>query len=186
MRMLRRSTSTCAPWSRALVFQARILCTLLIGAAAVGCGSRAGTSSATRPTAASSQQPQAVVSNTDACASQMHDLCGAFLGYLLTHPTLPPSLDELDRRFLPQGEESFFCPLSRQAYIYRPNGIILPEKNARIILYDASPSHSGFRMAIRAEEPEDGRAPVMKVVALPESFFLLRPPGSESPVPARQ
>ena len=126
-----------------------------------------------------------VVGNTDACASQMHDLCGAFLDYLRTHPTLPPTLDALDKSFLPTGAQAFFCPVARQAYVYRPNGILLPEKNARIILYDAVPAHRGFRMAIRAEEPDGGLAPIMKVVALPESFFLLRPPGSDTAVPQR-
>lgn len=170
--------------SRPIVPLGLLIAALLVGGCAANSAKSKSKQPATKtPPVRADSEP--VVSNTDACAAQMHDLCGAFLNYLRTHPTLPASLDELDRSFLPQGEQTFFCPLAKQAYIYRPNGILLPEKNARIILYDAAPAHRGFRMAIRAEEPEDGRAPIMKVVALPESFFLLRPPGSESSVQQR-
>jgi hypothetical protein len=33
-----------------------------------------------------------------------------------------------------------------------------------------------MRWAITAEEPADGGLPITKVLALPESFFLLHPP----------
>ena len=152
--------------------------------ASIGCGGKPAqtkrTAPAPPPLASADATP--VIGNTDACASQMHDLCGAFMFYLSRNPTLPPTLDDLDKKMLPQGgsSQALFCPVAKQAYIYKPNGILLPENNARIILYDAAPAHRGFRMAIRAEEPGDGRAPIMKVVAMPESFFLLRPPGSET------
>ena len=116
------------------------------------------------------------ISATDACASRMHDIAGAILLYYLDHRKLPANLDELQS--MPGLDEplAFTCPVSKLPYIYNPDGIMLPEKNARVILYDAAPSHSGYRWAIRIDEPQQDQPLVARVVALPESFFLLRPP----------
>lgn len=116
------------------------------------------------------------ISATDACASRMHDIEGALLLYYLDHKKLPANLDELQA--MPDLDEplAFTCPVSKLPYIYNPGGIMLPEKNGRIILYDAAPSHSGMRWAIRIDDPSKDQPLVARVVALPESFFLLRPP----------
>jgi hypothetical protein len=118
----------------------------------------------------------ATISNTDPCFARLHDLSGAFLNYLLWKNDLPESLDQLVPYAKQLGvEPDFTCPASGEPYIYQRDGILFPEQNARIILYDAKPSHAGQRLAIILGEPKPGQPPQTEVIALPESFFLLRP-----------
>lgn len=117
----------------------------------------------------------APLGNRDPCASRLHDYCGSFLMYVAVKGRLPDTLDQLNR--LPGMEPlEFVCPVSGKDYVYNPNGIMLPEQNARIILYDPAPSHMNYRWAVIAVDKGDQQPMVTKVIALPESFFLLRPP----------
>ncbi|HMB94788.1 MAG TPA: hypothetical protein VKK61_01985, partial [Tepidisphaeraceae bacterium] len=84
---------------------------------------------------------------------------------------LPAQLSELadlpDVGTLPE----FICPVSHQPYIYDRAGIPLPEQQSRIVLYDATPAHSGLRWGIALNQPQAGKAIIMKVIALRESIF---------------
>ena len=68
------------------------------------------------------------------------------------------------------------CPVSTKPYIYNPEGIFLQDRNELLIVYDATNSHKGFRWAITVHDPQPFQPLVTKVIALPESFFLLHPP----------
>lgn len=118
---------------------------------------------------------QAPISNTDPCAGKMHDISGAFLMYLLRYNDLPETLSQLMPYAQPMGVTDFTCPVSGLPYVYQRDGILFPEQNARVILYDPKPSHSNYRWAIILGAPTPDQPPRTKVIALPERFFLLRP-----------
>lgn len=134
--------------------------------------------SAAAPPARPSQVPPSNAANLDPCAVRLHDVAGALLLYYFTNRRLPETLDEINT--FPGAEEQIplTCPASGQPYVYSPDGILLAEQRARVIIYDPTPAHyGGHRWAIRMEEPGDNQPMVTRVIALPESFFLLRPPG---------
>jgi hypothetical protein len=148
-------------------------CGLLIAAAGVaGCKSGpAPAASAAQRARALEKEPVVAISNTDACAMRLHDICEPLLLYYLMRNQLPGRLEEL--RQVPGFEKSLdlTCPVSKKAYIYNPVGLMRPGEPERVILYDPAPSHSGMRWAVSIIEPEDGKALVTKVIALPESHF---------------
>ncbi len=117
---------------------------------------------------------QAPISNTDPCATNLHDISGLFLMYLLEHKDLPQDLSGIAPYAKQMGVSDLNCPVSHEPYIYTRDGILLPDQNARIILYDAKPSHSGYRWVIAIGSPSPDQPPRTKVIALPESFFMLR------------
>ncbi len=127
-----------------------------------------------KPSLAVSESPTALISNTDPCAMRLHDISGAFMLYIAVHKDLPPALSDLKK--LSDEELIFVCPESNQPYVYSASGILLPDMKSRIVLYDPAPSHKNYRQAIAIAEPQSGQSLVAKVVALPESFFLLHPP----------
>jgi hypothetical protein len=118
---------------------------------------------------ASTQTPSAPIQTTDACASRLHDICGLLLMYSLNHPDLPASLDEL--RSEPGFDEvkEFVCPVSHKPYVYNPGG--LPYENGFLVMYDATPAHSGMRWAILITRPTGTQPLETKVIAVKESFF---------------
>lgn len=145
----------------------------LAGLSFVGC-----TGQTQRPTSGqgspSPQPPGAVISNTDACATRLHDLCGPLLLYYGIRHHLPEQLEELSRLPGFEGIRDFTCPVSGKPYVYDPDGTISSAPPSRVILYDPEPSHSGLRWAVSIIEP-DGDAPlVTKVIALPEAYFSRR------------
>jgi hypothetical protein len=117
----------------------------------------------------------APITNTDPCATRLQDISGDLLLYYAANHHLPEQLDELTN--LPDVGEvpPFVCPVSHQPYIYNRAGIPLPEQDSRIVLYDATPAHSGLRWGIIVNTPEAGRPLVMKVIALRESLFQSQP-----------
>lgn len=128
----------------------------------------------TNPDKPTTQPVQHPISNTDPCAMQMHDLCGAFLLFYLQYQRLPANLQELVT-YPPNAEiTSLNCPASGQPYVYNPDGILFTEKNSLVILHDASGIHAGHRWVIAIDQPQPYQPLVAKVIALPERFFLLR------------
>jgi hypothetical protein len=124
-----------------------------------------------QPTVAKNKESGPVISNTDPCASRLHDICEPLLLYYLKNGKLPGRLEEL--RDLPGFEQiELTCPVSKQAYLYNPIGITTAESRARIICYDPTPAHAGCRWAISIIEPEENNGPLItKVIGLPESHF---------------
>jgi hypothetical protein len=156
-----------------------------------GCGGRSGPQSSTpqanrggndgnaRPPSPSANGagPDAVVpiSNTDPCATRLHDICQPLLLYYLQNGELPPRLDALQQMKGYAGLE-LTCPVTRRPYQYNPLGVMNPEVKRRLVIYDPAPSHSNMRWAVAIEDPKEGGVLVTKVVALPESNFTLQLP----------
>jgi hypothetical protein len=168
------------------------LCAVLVTAIAclAGCGADTkGTSrsnrraSATTSPAAAGRAPQAGppsksgrITNTDPCAMRLHDISGALLLYYARNNDLPPTLGDLEGVPGIDGPATFECPVSKTPYLYNPTGIYLAERSTYLVVYDPQPSHQGHRWAVTVEQPQPGVPLVTKVIALPESFFALRPP----------
>lgn len=152
----------------------RIGCSVLLMLMAIGCVNEKPRNA--RPGGADPQTKSltAPISNTDACAMQMHDICGSFLLFFGSQNRLPNQLSELYSTGFLDKDTRFVCPVSQQPYIYNPGGIIMPEQNARIILYDAVAAHSGYRWAISIHDPQPGQPLIAKVIALPDQFFMLQ------------
>jgi hypothetical protein len=112
----------------------------------------------------------AAITNTDACATRLQDISGDLLLYYATYRHLPNEMGELEN--VPGLEmPELVCPVSHRPYIYDRVGVFLPRQQTRVILYDPTPAHSGFRWAISASEPQAGKPLIMKVIAVPESDF---------------
>jgi hypothetical protein len=153
-----------AAWGR--ILSVLITCAIAVPAGCAGGGGTSRGAEADRENA---------LSNTDPCAANLHDIAGAMLLYYLSYGDLPADVYELQSAPGQDEPLSFVCPVSRRPYVYRPDGFLLPEKNVRIVLFDASPAHAGVRWAISAEEPLEGEPLVMKVIVLPESIFRFLP-----------
>ena len=111
----------------------------------------------------------------DACATHLVDIEGALLEYYVTMHHWPASLDEL--KPLSSTPLELTCPVSKQPYVYNAFGLANADRTERVVIYDATPAHSGFRWAISIIEPQDANAAlVTKVIALPESQFQLTIP----------
>jgi hypothetical protein len=128
----------------------------------------AGCNGSTKRAAASAPPRAAPISNTDPCANRLHDLCGPLLLYYAVHHRLPPTLKDLADEY---DVGDLTCPVSHLPYVYDLAGKRGSDPRMRVIIYDATPVHSGFRWGVGLEEAEEGVAPVAKVVALPASAF---------------
>lgn len=119
---------------------------------------------------------RAAIANTDPCALRLHDISGLLLLYYMEHWQLPETLDQLSQ--LPGFDQvgQLNCPASGKPYAYSADGILLPEKQQRVVVYDSVPSHSGMRLCITIEEPQPDQPLVTRVVVLPESFFTFVSP----------
>jgi hypothetical protein len=130
-----------------------------------GCAAKSSSSSP----ASSKSKVTRLNSNTDPCAMRMHDICAPLLLYFGRYQQLPEHIDELAQ--VPGVEvPELVCPVSKQKYIYNPNGPTGPNPGTRIILYDATPAHAGHRWGIEVREPAPGQAFVTKVVLVPETL----------------
>ena len=114
----------------------------------------------------------ALNSNTDPCATRLHEAAGAMLLYFATHQDLPPTLEQLKKAPGIEGAGDMTCPVSHKPYVYNPAGIPTGEEGVVIVLFDPEPSHSGMRWAVTAAPPKGTAPMVAKVVAVPEARFL--------------
>jgi hypothetical protein len=107
----------------------------------------------------------------DPCSSRLHDICGPLLLYYATNLRLPENLDELKRMPGFESINDYTCPVSKKPYVYNPKGVRGPNVSQIAVIYDAEPTHNGYRWVIAIEEPQ-GNAPLQaKVVAWAESRF---------------
>jgi hypothetical protein len=121
-------------------------------------------------TVAKTPARNAALSPSDPCPERLHDLAGALLNFLEQYNRLPPTLEDLPPI---KGEAplALTCPQTNQKYIYNPNGINFPP-NRWVVVYDASPSHNGYRWGIAFSDPgKPGQAPIPSVLAISESEF---------------
>ena len=166
-----RTSPARSPHSSLIIHRSASLL-LLLALAAAGCAPKSPS-----PSRAEAPRAQAPISNTDPCAMRLHDLCAPLLLYYSMNDSLPGRLDDL--RQVPGFENQVVltCPVSNRPYVYNPVGVYNPNQPERVILYDPTPAHSGFRWAISIIEPQQPNAPLItKVIALPESQFHLTLP----------
>ena len=116
------------------------------------------------------------ITNTDACAMRLHDISGNLLLFELQERRMPDSLDELASMTGGPELPELVCPVSGRPYVYRRDAVYLQDQNAYVVLHDPAPSHSRIRWAVTYAPAAGAGVPTMKVVGLPESFFLLNPP----------
>jgi hypothetical protein len=128
-----------------------------------------------------SAQPSAHLTINDPCPKRLHELCGPLLLYYATNYHLPESIDELQRVPGFESVGPYVCPVSGKPYIYNPKGIRSPRITSFAVLYDAEPTHAGYRWAIVVEEPSGNAALQAKVVAWAESRF---PKAQQAPTTA--
>jgi hypothetical protein len=154
---------------------------LLIGGA---CASQEKTppasASASSPRDARSQQspePNAPITNTDPCATRLHDLSGRLLLYYTKHRNLPEKLDQLNEfEAFKDDPIPLICPVSQKLYVYRPDGFYLQDQKSMVLVYDPAPSHDRHRWVITVKDPQPFEPLITQVRPLPESLFILNPP----------
>ena len=150
----------------------------------VGCAANPKQAKTSDTPATPSKPGGALISNNDPSAIKMHDIEGAILMYFAINKTLPEHIADA----LPLADEplDLKVPGSLTEYIYTRDGIKLQDQEARYILYEPAPMHSGFRLAIKLNDPEPFKALVMQVIPVPESFFLLHPPATAEEISAER
>jgi hypothetical protein len=106
--------------------------------------------------AARHQAPKDLV---DPCSVRLEDIEGAMILYYVQHQRLPDSLEELRAAADITVELNFTCPESGKPYIYNPNGLAVPGGNGmRLVLYDATPAHNGYRWAVMASQNKQNQS----------------------------
>jgi hypothetical protein len=114
----------------------------------------------------------AALTDTDPCATRLHELCGPLLLYYSIHHALPEALDELSSvggGFDVANELT--CPVSKKPYVYNRSGLPAPNNMGRLVIYDAAPVHNGFRWAIAIIEPQAREPLITRVVVVSEAAF---------------
>ncbi|MGB7158454.1 MAG: hypothetical protein WBD40_10345, partial [Tepidisphaeraceae bacterium] len=174
---------------QALILPRRVIMACLCGLVLAGCASSKTPSASKTPapgataTAATTQpidaSPSARLTVNEPCANRLHDICGPLLLYLTTNYRLPETLDELRQVPGSDGIGEFACPVSKQPYVYNPAGIVGPNVSQRAVIYDAAPTHGGYRKAIVIKEATPNAPFVAEVVAWPESRFPKTAPARE-------
>ena len=129
------------------------------------------------PTPAQQPTGSRVSSATDPCASNLQEASGLLLQYYSLNRCLPPKLEDLKPFADIDTPLSLNCPTSNRPYVYNPQGLTIPDKPGRIVMYDAEPSHSGLRLAVVVIEP-GGAQLQTRVIAITESQL-------SSAIPAR-
>lgn len=124
----------------------------------------------------------AVPSAIDPCAERLHDLCGPLLMYYAINRRLPEDLAALQSVAEPGQVVALECPESGEPYVYEPEGFPRPNGPGRIIIYDATPAHSGTRWTVAIDKGDPAEPLIARVVSLPEAAFM--PAANDSPDPA--
>lgn len=150
---------------------------LAIALAVAGCQSESA-----RPAGKASAGPTTSLAgqarSEDACAQQMHDLCGYILEYSLIHHELPQTLMALQSVVDVGKTVPTLCPTNGKPYRYFPEGLVAAGDDRMLIVFDTDAIHEGKRMAILAQmpEPHSAKPLTLWVVQLPdEAIKVYRP-----------
>jgi hypothetical protein len=123
-------------------------------------------------------QSKAPSVNLDPCAMNLQELSGALLLYVQTRQQMPPNLAALEQFLavsqtqltnLPKAQ--FTCPLNHAPYGYSPDGLVIPEDDGRIVIYDTRAVHGRIRWAVRIVPSVDGRPPYATVIPLTDEMI---------------
>jgi hypothetical protein len=153
---------------------------VIVAVIAAGCQSKP-SSQATRPdrtagaatqsTGAAAPADLSEITQSDPCATRMHDIAGVMLLYYAVNRQLPEKLAELQP--IADAPLDFTCPLSHLQYVYVPQGLRAEGKSKAIILHDAAASHAGTRWCMLMPNSLTQTSQSLEVVQLPESVFRL-------------
>lgn len=129
----------------------------------------------------------------DPCATRLEDLVTPLYEYYVRFHRLPEKLEDLSTVADITTILNFTCPVSGKPYIYNPIGLQAQAGDAlHLILYDATPAHSGRRWGVVAGPTPNRYGQVfyqMDVVQLTEEVFKsfkqapapAAPPAGETP-----
>lgn len=151
-------------WTRALVLLAL--------------GWAAGCETSGKPAAPSPRPPA-----TDPCAERLHEVSGQLLLYYATNKRLPRSLDELAKAELRSSGPPLVCPESGKAYLYRPDGLAIPDHPGLLVLNDATAVHNGGRWGIFRSTSDSGTSLGFRVMWIDEAT-MGSVPRATTPSPA--
>ena len=101
----------------------------------------------------------------DVCAERLHEVSGQLLLHYCANGRLPGSTPELRALGAP-----IMCPVSGREYVYRPDGVPMPEDRGRLVLYDPAPSHRNGRWGVVVLKVTPGAPITTRVVWLPETL----------------
>jgi hypothetical protein len=106
---------------------------------------------------------------TDPCAIRMQDVGGALALYYHENQGFPEKLEAIrpyaNKWHLNIG--NLTCPASGEPYVYYPSGLSAPFQVRRLVLFDKSPVHKGWRWGVVMAPPPQGM-----VVVTPEVVRL--------------
>ena len=107
----------------------------------------------------------------DPCAERLHNLIGPILQYVVLNRQLPPKLDDV-KQFGDLGAAvELTCPVSKEPYVYVPNGLKHEKQKNLIIVHDAAGSHNNRRWCITMAPRVPGQPVQLEVIDVPEVFF---------------
>ncbi|KPJ56331.1 MAG: hypothetical protein AMS16_02580 [Planctomycetes bacterium DG_58] len=115
----------------------------------------------------------------DPCAERLHEISGRLLLYYSLNRRLPPSLEELRTVTRDEAELTYVCPQSGETYIYRAEGLALPDGAGSLVLYDAVPVHNGGRWGIVVNRNAPGTPLTAGVVWIDETVMRSIAGGAE-------
>jgi hypothetical protein len=103
----------------------------------------------------------------DPCAERLHLICGQLLLYCLQRDELPAALADL-KGTGPGELPPLLCPTSGKPYVYNREGLSVPGKAGRLVVYDADACHSGMRWGILADVAWGEKGLNARVISLPD------------------
>jgi hypothetical protein len=132
-----------------------LACGVLVAMAAGGCQT-------------SAPQTRKTGAEIDPCAERLHEICGHLLLYCSLNGKLPDELSDL------KGAEAtplppLTCPTSGKPYVYNREGLPIPGRQGRLVVYDAAPSPAGKRWGILVDVVAGDRPLSARVILVPES-----------------
>lgn len=117
----------------------------------------------------------------DVCIERLHDIEGHLLMYYAVNKQLPQTLGDLRRSRFSETVLDLTCPVSREAYIYNRQGLTLPNREGRLIIYDTKPCHNGSRWAILLEPMQPGQPLLLRILRVPETAVQWNAPATTKP-----
>lgn len=105
----------------------------------------------------------------DPCAERLHDICGQLLLYYAVNKDLPRTLGDLRRSHFSETILNLACPVSHEPYIYNREGLPVPDREGKIIVFDTKPCHAGMRWGILLEPAKPGQPLVLRILRAPEA-----------------
>jgi hypothetical protein len=117
--------------------------------------------------------------SADPSSVALQDISGDLLLYYAVNKQLPAHLEDLRSLSNETANLNLNSPVSKQEYMYVPDGLFAIGSDKRVIVYDPAPTPKGSRWCILYQPVATSDAPIsLNVVSLPEAAFqAYQPPG---------